>query len=194
MATGNTFNITGAGGLVVSIPLMDRVNGQGPASLVQTGNGLMVFAALNTYSGGTTISGGTLALADANALPNSTVTLNVNGGLAFAAGGLTYNVGSLAGSGNLALTAANGGAVTLSLGGNGASSLFSGVLSGAVPWPWRAPAWRPSPAAATPTPAERPLAAASCKSPPTPSWGPCRRSPRSTSRSTAANSSTTAAR
>ncbi len=68
---------------------------------------------------------------NANALQNSTVTVNTNNSLLFNFGSgtiATFNVGGLSGSGNISL--ADGGPLALSLGGNGASTTYSGALSG----------------------------------------------------------------
>ena len=83
----------------------------------------------NVYHGTTTISGGVLELANANAVENSTVAVNVAGGLTLAASS-TYNVGGLSGSGNISLTAVDGSAATLSVGGNNQGTTYSGVLAG----------------------------------------------------------------
>ena len=70
-----------------------------------------------------------LQLGIANALPSSTVTVNVNGGLSFATG-ISPTIGGLAGTGNVALTDASNNAISLTVGGNGVSTAYSGVLSG----------------------------------------------------------------
>ena len=97
--------------------------------VTKTGSGTEIFAGANVYHGTTTISGGVLELADANAVENSTVVVNVNNSLALATSD-TYNVGGLTGSGNLSLTAVDGSAATLSVGGNEQSTTYSGVLAG----------------------------------------------------------------
>ncbi len=65
-------------------------------------------------------------------LQNSTVTVSTNNGLLFNTNSgaiATFNVGGLAGSGNISL--ADGSyALTLSAGGNGAGTTYSGALSG----------------------------------------------------------------
>ena len=85
----------------------------------------------NDYSGATSITGGTLVLASSNAVHNSSVALNANNGLAFSPGAGTFVLGSLSGSGALALSDTAGGAVALSVGGNGQTSTFTGAMSGA---------------------------------------------------------------
>ena len=70
---------------------------------------------------------------NANAVQNSTVTVSANNSLLFNTNSgaiTTFNVGGLAGSGNIGL--ADGSyPVTLSAGGNGAGTTYSGGLSGA---------------------------------------------------------------
>ena len=104
----------------------------GLGSLTQAGTGILTLAGGNSFSGGTTISAGAIALNNANALQNSTVTVAANNGLLFNTNGgaiATFNVGGLAGSGAVSL--ADGSyAVTLSAGGNGAGTTYSGGLNG----------------------------------------------------------------
>ena len=97
--------------------------------VIKTGSGTETFSGSNVYHGTTTINGGVLALANSNAVENSTVVVNVNNGLALATSS-TYNVGGLSGSGNISLTAAGSGGAILSVGGNEQSTTYSGVLSG----------------------------------------------------------------
>ena len=97
--------------------------------MTQAGSSTLTLNAANTFSGGTIISSGTVQLADALALQNSTATVNVNNGLIFALAG-SYNLGGLAGGGNIALSNTAGAAITLQAGGNNASTQFSGNLTG----------------------------------------------------------------
>ena len=90
----------------------------GAGSFVQMGAGTTTLTATNTYTGGTTISGGTLAVsADANLGDTS-------GGLRFGGGTLQYLAGFTSNRG-----------VTLNAGGgtfdtNGNSASIAGVISG----------------------------------------------------------------
>ena len=106
----------------------DPGNSANTLSLILAGAGVEVLTGSNAFSGQTTISGGTLALGNANALNQSTVAVNTAGGLSFSSGIATFNVGGLSGSGSLAL--ANTGGITLSLGGNGQAAVFAGSLNG----------------------------------------------------------------
>ena len=98
------------------------------------------FSARHTYSGGTTISGGTLQLGNANAIPNSTVTVNVNGGLSFAAG-ISPTIGGLAGAGNVALTDASSNPIALTVGPTARPRPIPACSAAAEAWsrPARAP-------------------------------------------------------
>ncbi len=102
----------------------------GTIGLVMNGSDTQVLAGNNTFTGGTTITAGTLNLANANALKNSTVTVGAANGLAFSPGVGTFNVGGLSGSNNIALGDTSGSPVTLSAGGNNATSLYAGAMSG----------------------------------------------------------------
>jgi autotransporter-associated beta strand protein len=97
--------------------------------ITKSGSGTQVLSGANTYTGNTNLNGGVLQLAGPNAVQNSTVVASVNNGLAFATS-QTYNVGGLAGAGNVSLTAAGGGPATLSVGGNNQSTIYGGSLTG----------------------------------------------------------------
>ncbi|MEI6238977.1 MAG: autotransporter-associated beta strand repeat-containing protein [Planctomycetia bacterium] len=100
--------------------------------LTKTGAGTLRLAVANSFGGTTTVSAGTLLLSDANALQNSTLA---TGGVAFdsAVGGNAFTLGGLSGSGAISLlnNAGSPAAIALTVGGNGGSTSFSGLLSGA---------------------------------------------------------------
>ena len=108
----------------------------GGGSFNMASSGTLTLAGANTYTGNTTISGGTLPyagtliLGNSNALSGSTLDYNSNGGsLSF--GSLTSaNFGGLQGNLSLALTNASTQNVALSVGGNNASTTYSGSLGG----------------------------------------------------------------
>jgi fibronectin-binding autotransporter adhesin len=119
MAQTTRFNVAATGGgapdLTVSAPLGDVQSALAPASLVKTGNGSMLLTATNTYTGTTTVSGGTLALAGAsnNLILNSPTisvgagsTLNVTG---LNGGSITLGTQTLTGSGKVAGGVISGG-------------------------------------------------------------------------------------
>jgi len=127
---GNTVslqgNITDDAILVFDQALPGTYGGviSGGGSLTKQNVGTLTLSGVNTYSGTTTIASGTLQLGVGNALPSTTAvtvtgTLNMNG--------LTDTIGSLAGGGNILNDSSLGGLI---VGGNGASTLFSGTISG----------------------------------------------------------------
>lgn len=107
--------------------------------------GIVRLNVANPYSGNITVATPTngfiasqtnrlLQLADRNALQNATLTNNATNGVSFAAGangGGPFNIGAFAGTATLALTDTGGGAVALNIGGNNASTTFSGTFTGA---------------------------------------------------------------
>jgi len=95
----------------------------GPGSVTKTGAGTLTLTANNTHTGTTSIDAGQILLGNALALQNSTVAINIDNGLDL--NGNDATLGGLSGSGNLAL-----GSQTLTVGGNSASTTYSGVLSG----------------------------------------------------------------
>lgn len=100
-------------------------------ALSLSGGGTLILGGTNSYSGPTTVSAGVLRVNNANSLQNSTATVNVNGGLVFGPSVGTFNLGGLAGSGNISLTDTGSAAVNLNVGGNNATTTYSGRLSGA---------------------------------------------------------------
>ena len=108
--------------------------GGGLTSFIKAGTGKWILAGANTYTGGTTVSAGTLSLAHQNAVQLSTLTLS-GGSVVFdsTVSGNAFTVGALAGSGNLALqnNAGSPAAVALTVGNGNNSGSYSGVLSAA---------------------------------------------------------------
>ncbi len=95
----------------------------GSGGLTQQGTGMLVLAGANSYSGGTTISAGTLQLGAAGAVPSGSA-LTMSGGV-FDLNGLGTNLGNLNGTGSVTLEAATLTVTTTSY------SLFAGTISGA---------------------------------------------------------------
>ncbi|MBC8040907.1 MAG: autotransporter-associated beta strand repeat-containing protein, partial [Opitutaceae bacterium] len=81
----------------------------GTGSFTQAGGGTTTMAAGNTYTGTTTISAGTLALAASNAFADAS-NFVMSGGT-FAAGTFSDVIGTLSLTGNAALTLGSGGAL-----------------------------------------------------------------------------------
>ncbi|MBK8039477.1 MAG: autotransporter-associated beta strand repeat-containing protein [Verrucomicrobiaceae bacterium] len=101
-----------------------------------SGTGNLVFNndatlnAANTHSGSTFINSGTLALANVNALQNSTLSINSSSSreVTFTVAGTnTYHIGAITGTDALAI-----GGNTLSIGGNNTSTTYAGDISGSA--------------------------------------------------------------
>ena len=96
------------------------------AGLTKNTTGTLTLAGTNSYTGGTTVSNGTLLMGAANTLPSTgAVTVDAPGILNLNDFGQT--IASLAGSGSVAF---GSGPHVLTIGGTNSSSTFSGVLSG----------------------------------------------------------------
>lgn len=124
--------LSAATDLTINAPLKNNMNVAGTAEvasgLLKTGAGTMLLAVANTHSGTTTVTGGTLVLGHVNALTRSTLDTGTAGSqnVTFTvAGSNTYQINGLAGS-----DALNIGANSLSLAELGATTSYSGVLSG----------------------------------------------------------------
>ena len=102
----------------------------GVAGLAKSGTGTLTLSLANAFSGGTTIAGGSLVLGNSLALQNSTLNYdNLGGSLSF--GSLTAaTLGGLSGAQSLSLLNDSSASVSLTLGGTGASTTYSGALSG----------------------------------------------------------------
>ena len=130
-ATAATLTLAPSGGTATFSGVIG--DGSGGVSLAINGSGTQVLKGSNTFSGATTVFAGTLNLSNQNALQNSTLTM-AGGALALdqSVAAHAFTVGGLAGSGNIALqdNAAVPDSVALTVGGNNASTTFSGALSG----------------------------------------------------------------
>ena len=99
----------------------------GSGSVDKVGAGTETLTGANTYTGGTTIDAGTLALGAGGSLAaNGTVTLAAAGARFDISGGGNQTIGALSG---VAGTTVDLGAQTLSVAGNGTAN-FGGVLAG----------------------------------------------------------------
>jgi autotransporter-associated beta strand protein len=100
----------------------------GPGSLEKRGAGTLTLAAATTFSGTARITAGRLSLANTAALANATLDVAPGdaGSIGFDAGtAATYSLGGLQGTRDLAA-----GGASLSIGANGESTAYAGVLSG----------------------------------------------------------------
>ena len=124
--------IAGAFGLTVGgfgDTTIGGVIGTVAGTLTKDGTGTLTLSAVNTYSGVTTISTGTLKLGIANAIGVSSA-MTIAAPATFDLNGFSDAIGSLAGSGGVTNGAA--GASTLTSGGNNTSTTYSGVASDGV--------------------------------------------------------------
>jgi fibronectin-binding autotransporter adhesin len=102
-----TFDVSPGATMTVSSVIAD---GSSPGSVVKADAGTLVLTAVNTYTGSTTVTGGTLALSGVGSIATSS-------GLDLAASGTVFDIsGSTVSPTLLALTGVSGS--TLSLGGN----------------------------------------------------------------------------
>ena len=120
-----------AGNNTISGVLAD--NGAGKLAVAIAGRGVWILSGASTFSGNTTVTGGKLILKNSAALQMSTLSLAIDNGVAFAAGLGSATLGGLTGSGMLALQdqASSPAAVNVSVGNNGTSTTYGGILSGA---------------------------------------------------------------
>jgi autotransporter-associated beta strand protein len=104
----------------------------GTGGLTVSGTGSVMLSGSNNYSGNTSVgSGGTLVVDNSYALQGSTLALT-DGAVAFTANGMTPYFGGLQGS-NAAqslVLSSTAGPVALNVGGDGASTTYSGSVSG----------------------------------------------------------------
>jgi autotransporter-associated beta strand protein len=109
-----TYNYTGSGAL------------GGSAGLTKAGSGLAVLSSSNTYSGNTLINAGTIQTAVNNAIPGGAGkgSVTVNGALDLAGHSNTVN----ALSGNGVIDSSVAGVAVLTVGSDGSSSIYSGVV------------------------------------------------------------------
>jgi autotransporter-associated beta strand protein len=129
----NGYNLT-LGGNGGTITLSDAVSGSG--SLVKSGNSSAIFSKTNGYSGTTTIEGGALRANDGQGLTSRNLLLN--GGVLEGSGAVTFNrtlgtddnqvqFGSSGGG-----FSANGGRMTVNLGGSGATLAWDSDIKGTL--------------------------------------------------------------
>jgi len=95
----------------------------GPRPLEKTGAGTLNLTGINTFTGALTISGGGLGLSNGNAVAD-TAPVVVDGGTVLTVNN-TETIGSLSGAGNVNIAAGQ----TLTTGGNGSSTTFSGAIA-----------------------------------------------------------------
>ena len=97
--------------------------------LAKLGTNTLTLTAASSFTGPTTISGGTLNLSSGSALQASTLIAPTTGSIVFANSGV-YIFGGLSGSGDIGLQTSAGTAIALTVGGNGSSTTYAGGLNG----------------------------------------------------------------
>ncbi|MBC7783337.1 MAG: autotransporter-associated beta strand repeat-containing protein, partial [Burkholderiales bacterium] len=103
----------------------------GAGNVNHAGSGNATLTAANTFGGEASVSGGTLTLGNSLALQNAAVNYNNQGGV-LSFGTLTAaTFGGLQGAQNLVLENLTPAAVALTIGGDNATTNYSGALSGA---------------------------------------------------------------
>jgi fibronectin-binding autotransporter adhesin len=126
LAGGNQTINAAAGNIYIGGVISDGGAGLG---IVTAGSHTVYLASANTFSGPTSVSAGTLNLSNGLALQNSTLT---GGRVVFDQSVVShaFTLGGLSGGSNIALVDNGGNPVVLSVGNNGASTSYSGLLSG----------------------------------------------------------------
>ncbi|HXT11267.1 MAG TPA: autotransporter-associated beta strand repeat-containing protein [Candidatus Angelobacter sp.] len=117
---------------LIGEPITDVTNGVSSAAGLTVGGGgtLILSNANNNYSGGTTISGGTLQLGVDNAIPGNTIPGDVTDNSSLDLNGHNLTINGLNGTGLIDTTVA--GSVTLTIGANGDSGNYSGTIQNSL--------------------------------------------------------------
>lgn len=102
-------------------------NSTGSLGLTKMGTAILTLSGLNTYSGPTLVSVGTLRVGVSNAIP-ATSECTVNGTLDL--NGISTSLGSLAGTGTVTNSSGSG-TITLTVGGLNTNTTFSGAIQNA---------------------------------------------------------------
>lgn len=122
--------ISGTTGVLTSTTAFDLQQGTvsailgGTAGLSKTTAGTVILSGVNTYTGATNITGGTLQAGAANVIVN-TSAVTVGAGATFNLNNFNQSVGSLAGSGTVTL-----GSAGLTIGSDDTDTTFSGLIQG----------------------------------------------------------------
>jgi len=127
-ATGTVTNSSATATFTVNNSTASSFAGKiaGAMALTKTGAGVLTLSGANTYTGDTTIGGGTLKLGANNVIPDGASAGNVADNGTLDMGGFSDAVNGLSGTGVVDNSGA--GTPTLTVGNNNASSTFSGVV------------------------------------------------------------------
>ena len=124
---GNLFVTAGAGSIAIAAPIVDNT---GALTLVKGGTSTLTLSGTNTYTGGTVLNAGTLAIGNVNHIGGAGASLTINGtatlapsaALNFSSGTLTVNQGALA-------TISNTNTVTFATTTGAGTLAFSGAVA-----------------------------------------------------------------
>ena len=97
---------------------------------MKSGGGVLTLSQSSTLTGDTRIYGGTLRLTTNGSIGSSTLDYGGYGGSVSFGASTSQTLGGLKGTQDLSLSNDYGAAVALTLGGNGQSTTYSGILSG----------------------------------------------------------------
>ena len=115
-------SLSAAAGLTYGVA--PPIVGTGTLTIGTAGTGIVSLQNVSTFTGAVNVAAGTLQGAIANSLPD-TSAVTVATGAVYDLNSFSDIIGSLAGTGNVAL-----GSATLTCGGNNSSTTYAGVLSG----------------------------------------------------------------
>ena len=146
--SGNSVILSGGMGLasgahtitVTSPQVTATITGtiSGGTNITKSGAGTLIFTptTTNSYGGSTTVAGGVLQLGSAGGVPSASSVI-INAGAAFDINAKAGSVGSLAGgtstTGGLVTNSNATTAATLTVGNDGSSTTFAGVITAATP-------------------------------------------------------------
>ncbi len=99
----------------------------GARALTKSGAGTLYFSGASTYTGATQITAGTLQITASDRLSDTSAVV-ISSGATLALDDFDETIGSLAGAGTVDLGDTSPGLATLTFGGNGASTTFSGTI------------------------------------------------------------------
>ncbi|MGO4713755.1 autotransporter domain-containing protein [Bradyrhizobium sp. 2TAF24] len=128
VSTSRAMTFNAAGGTIDTMGYVASLRGplSGDGGLTKVGNGVLVLRGISSYLGPTNVNAGILVGGRANVL-SAASTFTVAAGATLDIGGSIQTIGGLAGAGLVR----NSGepAATLTLGANGTSTVFSGVIA-----------------------------------------------------------------